>query len=117
MIHYTLRGPVNKLEIYAEKLLITPTFWPKDLTPKPFIKAYSIDELEHFQFNATQSLFWNTLDWRLKDGTIGSVLVSTDPELVLKISAYLQKRIEKNLGRPVKKTSRPRPAFPVESAA
>ena len=97
MIFYTLQGPGYELEIHEDKLRIIRKNWFSFLRVQTSSSVWEIKDLS--QFNITVPKFFmisGKIEWQTFKGEKGHFRFSTNPVMVKKIEAYIQKRVIKN---------------------
>jgi hypothetical protein len=97
LIFYTLQGPTGKLEIFSDHLKIVKKSWHRIFSNKNQKDLWSINELSRFEITIPKFLFFSgKIEWSTFNGESGIFRFSTNPIMVKKIEAYLQRRIIKN---------------------
>ncbi|MFP5387059.1 MAG: hypothetical protein ACLGHN_13345 [Bacteriovoracia bacterium] len=97
MIFYTLQGPGYELEIHDDKLRIIRKSWFSFLGKNSSSLTWEIKDLS--QFNITVPKFFmisGKIEWQTFKGEKGHFRFSTNPLMVKKIEAYIQKKVIKN---------------------
>lgn len=97
MIHYTLQGPSYELEIHEDKIKLIKKPWLKVFTRKSETTSWEITNLAQFEITVPKFLMISgKIQWTTFNGETGTFRFSTNPVMVKKIEAYLQKRVIKN---------------------
>ena len=96
MIFYTLQGPSHELEIHDDKLCLIKKGWRTVFSKADPIINWDLQALSRFEITAPKYLLWGKIEWQTYDGNRGSFRFSTNPVMVKKIEAYMQKKILKD---------------------
>lgn len=97
MIHYTLQGPSYELEIHEDKIRLIKKPWLKIFSKVQETTSWEITDLSQFEITVPKFLMISgKLQWSTFKGETGTFRFTTNPLMVKKIEAYLQKRVIKN---------------------
>jgi hypothetical protein len=96
LIFYTLNGPTYQLEICEDKIKLVRRGVMKLFTRKPFVDSWDLQSLSHVEISEMTFMTTGKIFWKTFDGKEGSFRFTTNPQMMKKIEAYLQKRVLKN---------------------
>lgn len=96
MIFYTLQGPSHELEIHDDKLCVIKKGWRTVFSKENSVSHWELQQLSRFEISVPKFLLWGKIEWQTYDGEQGSFRFTTNPAMVKKIEAYMQKRILKD---------------------
>lgn len=97
MIFYTLQGPTYELVIHEDKIQLVKKPWTQLFRRKKENETFNINELSQFEIIVPKNIFTTgKLHWETFKGETGTFRFTTNPVMVKKIEAYIQKRVLKN---------------------